>query len=66
MVGGVALTAERGDILLALTLGPDCCSLGAGGILRLGERLEVGSMCLLHLGWSAGLGSYNGLGPRFT
>ena len=50
MVGGVALTAEGGDILLAVTLGPDCGSLGAGGILRPGERLEAGSMCLLHLG----------------
>ena len=50
MVGGVALTAERGDILLAVTLDPDYCYLGAGGILRPGERLEAGSMCLLHLG----------------
>ena len=50
MVGGVALTTERGDILLAVALVPDCFYLGAGGILRPGERLEAGSMCLLHLG----------------
>ncbi len=47
---GVVLTAEIGDILLAVTLGPDCFYLGAAGVLRPGERLEAGSMCLLHLG----------------
>ena len=38
VVGGVALTAERGDILLAVTLDPDYRYLGGGGILRPGER----------------------------
>ena len=37
MVGGVALTAEGEDILLAVTSIPDCFYLGAGGILRPGE-----------------------------
>jgi len=58
VAGGVVLTVESEDILLAVALVPDCFYLGAGGILRPGERgwrpaACVSSILADQLGWAA-------------